>query len=202
MTERIIIILLTVVIYSCSNNRQADRFDPKALELDSKAADLTMNGKEDSALILYDQALQIDSTYYPAYNNKANIYLNKGFPDSAIIQLEKTLKLKPDFAEIWSFVGMLYDNKGDTLKAKRYYEKSITLYTVRIENPDRTSKKDITRSNRLNRAYNYIFDGQVQKGRTEAIQLKKEDANNIDSNMLNDMLTKTRQEILNEFTKK
>lgn len=202
MTKFFIIISAIILVYSCSNKKQENKFNPKAIELDTKAAELIAKGEYDSAMVLLDKALQIDSTYHYAYGLKANIYMMKDMPDSAISQLEKQLKLAPKFAEVWSGTALLYDKKGDTLKAREYYNKSITLYDKRIENPDKSSKKDIVRSNRVNRAFNLILAGQEQKGRSEALQLKREEPNNFDTNVINGLLTKTRKEILDDYTKK
>jgi tetratricopeptide (TPR) repeat protein len=202
MMNKLLIVLMIILAYSCSNRQQKIRFNPKAIELDNKAADLMAKGSNDSALLLLDKALQIDSSYYPAYGLKASIYINNDLPDSAISQLEKEIKLKPDFAEAWTLAGMLYDRQGDALKAKEYYEKSITLYDKGIETPIKTGKNELTRSNRLNRAFNMILAGQKQKGRKEALQLKQEEPNNFDTLIINGLLTKTRQEILNDYIKK
>jgi tetratricopeptide (TPR) repeat protein len=201
MTKFFIFISTIVLAYSCSNNKQENKFNPKAVELDFNAANLIAKGEYDSAMVLLDSALQIDSTYHYAYGLKANIYMMKDLPDSVISQLEKQLKLAPEFAEVWSGTALLYDRKGDTLKAREYYNKSITLYDKRIENPEKSNKKDIVRSNRLNRAFNLILAGQEQKGRTEALQLKREEPNNSDTIIINGLLTKTRKEILDDYTK-
>jgi len=202
MTKELIFLLTIILVHSCSNKEQENKFNPKAIELDTKAAEIIARGEYDSAMILLDKALQIDSTYHYAYGLKASIYMMKDLPDSAISQLEKQLKLAPKFAEVWSGTALLYDKKGDTLKARKYYEKSIALYNKRIENQEKSSKKDIVRSNRLNRAFNLILAGQEQKGRTEALQLKREEPNNFDTIIINSLLTKTRKEILDDYTKK
>ena len=76
------------------------------------------------------------------------------------------------------------------------------LYDKIIENYKKTDKKDFTRSNRLNRAFNLILAGQELKGRKEALQLKQEEPNNYDTLIINGLLTKTRQETLNDYLKK
>ena len=202
MTNRLIIILTIILVYSCSNNQHEISFKPEAIELENKAANLISQGENDSALHLLDKALQVDSSYYPAYGLKATIYIQKKLLDSAIIQLEKQIVFKPDYAEAWTLAGMLYDRQEDTLKAKEYYEKSIMLYDKRIENYKKTDKKDFTRSNRLNRAFNLILAGQELKGRKEALQLKQEEPNNYDALIINGLLTKTRQETLNDYLTK
>ena len=202
MTNRLLLILTIILAYSCSNNQHEIRFKPEVIELDNKAAKLIAKGENDSALMYLDKALQIDSSYYPAFGLKATIYIDKNLPDIAIIQLEKEIKFKPDFAEAWTLAGMLYDRQGDTVKSKQYYEKSISLYDKRIVNPIKTDKKDLTRPNRLNRALNLILAGQEQKGRKEALQLKQEEPNNFDTIIINGLLTKARQQTLNYYIKK
>lgn len=191
-----------ILIYSCSNNQHEISFKPEAIELEYEAANLFSQGENDSALLLLDKALQVDSSYYPAYGLKATIYIEENLLDSAIIQLENQIIFKPDFAEAWTLAGILYDRQDDTLKAKEYYEISIMLYDQRIENYKKTDKKDFLRSNRLNRAFNLILAGQELKGRKESLQLKQEEPNNYDTVIINGLLTKTRQETLNYYLKK
>ena len=202
MTNKFLLILLLTLIYSCHCKGQEIKFNPKALDLDNKATDLVMKGKLDSALLLLDKAIQADSTYYPAYGLKASIYSQKHLPDSEIVQLENELKLKPDFAEVLCSLGMCYDKKGDSLTAFKCYNKSIELFNQRILYPDKTKKTDYTRANRLNRAVTKILTGQVKQGQDELQELKKEDPDNIDSYIINSLINKSRQEVLEELMKK
>lgn len=68
-----------------------------------------------------------------------------------------------------------------------------------MTDPEILNNKVIARSNRLNRVFNLILAGQEQKGRYEALQLKQIEPYNQDTILINGFLTKSRQEILNDF---
>ncbi|MFH0895198.1 MAG: tetratricopeptide repeat protein [Bacteroidota bacterium] len=59
------------------------------------------NQKQDfpNALIWYDQALLIDSSFYMTYSNRAIIYFNQNRYPEAIRDFGKCLKLKPDYPD-------------------------------------------------------------------------------------------------------
>lgn len=201
MVKKHLFILLLTLIYSCTRIDNNHNFNPEAIKLQSAAHELIGRVEYDSALLLLNRALMLDSSYYVAYNSKANIYLHLNLADSAIMQLEQVLKLKPDFAEVWSSAGMLYERKGDLARSKDYYEKSVSLYNARIEN-SKNLEKDILRSNRVNRAFNLILAGRKEEGIKEVLLLKQEEPGAWDTIILNRFLTQSREEILDDYTPK
>ena len=148
--------------------------------------------KEDSALILYDKAIELDETYYLPHSNKINIYLGRKQFDEAVYESEMVIKKKPDLAEGWVFAGILYDRKGEIEKAEQYYKKSIEIFNDRIANSD---KADMISANRLNRAFSYILLGQEEKGKAEMTLLKKEEPENI---MIDEFLKISKEEYINQ----
>ncbi len=65
---------------------------------------------------------------------------------------------------------MIYDCQGDTIKAKDYYQKSISLYDKRISNEN---NKENLISNKLNRAVSLILFGNENAGKDELKKLKE-----------------------------
>ena len=153
----ILLITSIFILASCKNNKiENQEYNPDAVELNDKGVTLSLNFKNDSALILFDQAIAIDSTYYLPHSNKIGIYLLKKDYEQTISECEKVIKLKPNLAEVWFFAGLLYEHKGNHEKALRYYNISIQIFTERINDP---SKLDDIGVNKLNRALSKKFIG-------------------------------------------
>lgn len=193
--KRLIICLLgsITIFQSCKGQDKKLGYNSKAIEMNNKAVKYTQTFKEDSALILYDKAIELDETYYVPHSNKINIYVSKKQFDKAVYESEMVIKKKPDLAEGWVFAGMLYDRQGETEKARKYYEKSIEIFDDRIANP---GKEEMILANRLNRAFSYILLGQVEKGKTELTLLKQEEPENF---MIDEFLKISKEDYLNRI---
>ncbi|MCB0762665.1 MAG: tetratricopeptide repeat protein [Flavobacteriales bacterium] len=181
------------ILQSCNGQDKKPEYNPKAIEMNNKAVQYAQTFKEDSALILYDKAIELDDTYYLPHSNKISIYVERKQFDKAVYESEMVIKKKPDLAEGWVFAGMLYDRQGETEKAKKYYEKSIEIFNDRIANPDKT---DMISANRLNRAFSYILLGQEEKGKAEMTLLKKEEPENI---MIDEFLKISKEDYINQI---
>jgi tetratricopeptide (TPR) repeat protein len=181
------------ILQSCNGLDKKPEYNPKAIEMNNKAVKYAQTFGEDSALILYDMAIELDETYYLPHANKINIYVFRKQFDKAVYESEMVIKKKPDLAEGWVFAGMLYDRQGDNEKAKKYYEKSIEIFNDRIVNPD---KADMISANRLNRALSYILLGQEEKGKSEMTLLKKEGPENI---MIDEFLKMSKEDYINQL---
>lgn len=186
-------LIFMTIFQSCSGQDKKPDYNPKAIELNNKAVKYAQTFKEDSALILYDMAIELDETYYLPHSNKINIYVSRKQFDKAVYESEMVIKKKPDLAEGWVFAGMLYDRQGDREKAKKYYEKSIDIFNNRIENP---AKANMISANRLNRAFSYILLGQEEKGKAEMTLLKQEEHENI---MIDEFLKISKEEYINQI---
>lgn len=171
MSLSIIIFLIFIIFASCTSQTKKTSYDPKAIALNNKAGEYYQIGEYDSALVIYDQAIEIDKNYYLPHSNKVNIYLSRKDYKNALYESELAIEKKTDLAEGWTFTGMLYDFLGDSIKAKSYYKKSIEIFDHRISNPD---KKQDLESNRLNRAFSLILIGKEKEGKEEFNKLKSE----------------------------
>lgn len=183
-------ILIVCVLQSCVG-QDKPKYKKAAIEMNTEAGKYRMDFKADSALVLYDKAIELDETYYFPHVNKATIYLeNKQF-NKAIFELEIALEKKPDLAESWTALGALYDYKGQSEKANTSYKKSIDIFSKRIEN---SANSKLKFANQLNRALSYILMGQGELGKIELRLLKKEDPNNL---MVDTLLASTKKDIIN-----
>ncbi len=182
-----------IIFFSCNSQTEKIEYDQKAIELNNKGVELYQFGEYDSALIYYDQAIELDNNYYLPHSNKTTIFLSRKDYKSALKESELVIKKKPDLAEGWTFAGMLYDFLGDTLKAKAYYGKSIEIYDQRISNPD---KKKYLEANRLNRAFSLILIGKENEGKKEFEKLKSENPDNI---MIDEFLKINKQDYIRQI---
>lgn len=192
MRNIIIWIIFLAILQSCTGQEEP-KYNPKAIAINNKAIEYAQRAKEDSALILYDKAIELDETYFLPHSNKISIYVKRKQFDKAIYESEMVVKKNPDLAEGWVFAGILYDRQGQTKKAIKYYNKSIEIYNERIENPNKAA---ITSANRLNRAFSYILLGQEEKGKAEMNILKKEEPENI---MIDELLKISKEEYINQI---
>jgi tetratricopeptide (TPR) repeat protein len=159
--KKVIFSLLVVALASCSEEKneqitEVPKFNKKAVELNNKAVTLSEQQKLDSALLLYDQSIAMDSTYFLPHKNKIEILIKRKEFEKAKIESEAVIKLEPKMAEGWFIAGLIQELTGDTIKSKEYYSKSIDLYNLRIENPKLKSEIN---QNKLNMAFSKIFIG-------------------------------------------
>ncbi|MGE5354033.1 MAG: tetratricopeptide repeat protein [Acidobacteriota bacterium] len=116
-------------------------FNPVSMELNNKALSFwqkeMLKEKPDSSVAvlvisLLDSAITADSSYYLAYDNKANILLGYGRTLEAIETMEKCIKNIPDFAEGIDLLGMVYEFIGSKKEAIKNYEKALAVYRKRF----------------------------------------------------------------------
>ena len=185
-------ILLTITLlcsFSC-NSQNKQSYDEKAIALNNRASELIIT-KPDSALILLNQATEIDPDYYLAHNNKINLFISRGEFDKAIESAEKGVKAKPDLAESVTMLGMLYDYKGQTDKAREQYTKALEIYNRRLENSDKNEF-----DNKLNRALTLLLLEKLEEGQKEIERLLQEYPNDSKIQMLVDF---DKQQYLNNL---
>ncbi len=191
-----LILFLTIVGFiSCNTTKKENpEYNPQAVEMNNKGAKLLQHFKRDSALILFDQAIAIDNSYYLPHSNKIGIYLVKKEYEKALHESEMVIQLKPDLAEAWFMAGLLNEHQGNDKKALTYYKKSIRIFTDRINNPDK--EKDIN-ANKLNRALSkkFIGDDSYIKDFNELSKMENY------AFVVNQFKDKSKKEIMNELIK-
>ena len=84
----------------------------------------------DRAVGHYTEAIDLNSDFAEAYNNRGTTYYRKGEFDKAIQNYNKTIDLNPDYAEAYNNRGAAYADKGEFDRAIRDYTQAIDL------NPD------------------------------------------------------------------
>jgi len=196
MTRLIIYNLILILLASCSGKGKKEVYNPKAIELNSKGIKFMKRFDMDSALIRFDEAIAMDKTYYMPHSNKIGIYISKKEFDKALAESEMVVQLKPDLAEAWNFTGMLHDGLGDSVAAKKCYQKSIVLFDKRIS--DSKNKEQIFAS-RLQRAFCLILLGKEKEGKEEMKKLQAEKPNDL---ITEQFLQMNKRDFINEIFKK
>ena len=156
-----IIFFLVALSMSCkSDNNKANEFDPIAVSINDiamqKYQDYILGYREDeevldTVLFELNRAIDIDSSNYVFYTNKATVLSLLNQDTNAIKALEKATKIKPNFAENLMYLGLLNESIGADSIANSWYSQAIKAYDERIENDQSIV------SNKINRAYLLFF---------------------------------------------
>lgn len=155
--KHLVILLIIIGLSSCKNSKESNhKYNPKAIELNNEAIKLSLDFKKDSALILFNKAIELDKSFHLPHSNKVGIYLKRKEYEKALYESEMVIKKKPELAESWFITGLLNEHQGNHKKANINYKKSIKIFTERINNPNK--RKDIN-NNKLNRALSKKFAG-------------------------------------------
>ena len=131
----ILLLLSVALLSSCSQEQKRKKwteYRPKAEshKLQKEVIEMLMRNplyNRDTllaALELCNRAIQLDSSFWKAYENKAEIHARLGQRAEAI---EAVLEYKPNSPEALVHTGMLTEQTGDTLQARCYYEQALAL---------------------------------------------------------------------------
>lgn len=128
---------VTKKIGHTENFNENANYSVEAVKLNEQATILASEYNTTSyhkALKLVDKAIHIDSTYFMAYSNKAQILIMLGKYQEAIEVLNHiVLNLKPDYCEAYVSLGMLHDKIEDKAMAIEFYNLAIRKYSERIQ---------------------------------------------------------------------
>jgi tetratricopeptide (TPR) repeat protein len=132
------LLLILVVINSCSQ-----KLPPKkAINLNNMGVKCLMefptNDKTlDSAIIFFNQALQLDSTYVIAYMNLTTAYNRKHNYKNEMLILNKVIGLHYGSPQVILTKGMLFERMNNVDSAKQCYQTAdIKLQKKLIKNPN------------------------------------------------------------------
>ncbi|MBI1343281.1 MAG: hypothetical protein GC171_10135 [Terrimonas sp.] len=162
----IFIILLTPV--ACgqkSNETKKHIVNDKAKQLNDSAMNLIRYMNDDSsqkAILLLDEAINIDSNYFIAYWNKLSLQGQLKQYDKAITTGKEILKLNKS-PYYYFLIATFYYRLGDTTSADNYFKKTLTLCDTVL---DTMSKKNITTYEVvvMSKGVSLIFLGHQEEG--------------------------------------
>lgn len=167
-----------------------NHFNQNAIELNNLGSEKIKVQQYIDAIIFFDRAIELDSTYYIAYNNKITALVGLKKIAEAINVNKLSIKQKPDLAEGHFFLGVLYDYIGDSTSARNSYNNSIYYYKERISNNINIE------SNEINLAMAYKFIGESEKSAKLFEKYLSDDKNNFTARILYDS---SKQDFINSI---
>ncbi len=148
--KNLFLLITLTCLAACSGKQSSQQtFDSKAIELNDKAVSLMIQSKPDSALLVFDQAIAAAPSYYLPHVSKTGIYMQQKAYDKALAETEFALSKNPEYAEGWTICGVLNEAAGNPAQAKENYQKSIEIFTQRMNDPEKKANYHV---NLLNRA--------------------------------------------------
>jgi tetratricopeptide (TPR) repeat protein len=169
--KKIVVWSLMILMIACSQIQKPSvkkgEINPEAIELNKKGFESMNRGAIDSALYLFNQAIEADSNYDLPYSNKASVYIMMRQYNKALRESELTNLKNPENAEGWNTTGMLSDRLKDSVKAVKSYQKCLEVLDKNMS--EQKDKEKISQI-RLRKALIYILLQDEEKA-TETINL-------------------------------
>lgn len=105
-------------------------YNKKAVRYYEQGRALHQQGKLSDSERAYKKSIRFSREFVPAYNNLANVLLDRGRPKQAINAYRKALDFAPDHPLLLNNLGNALQLQGENKKAVRWLNKAITI------NPD------------------------------------------------------------------
>lgn len=156
---RILWILSLVALIACgSNDTNEKRFHPDAEALQIEALKV-YHRKPDSALAVLDKAIQMDPSFYLAYNTKATVLITEGKYQRAVAELMKSLHWETDQPEVHLQLGMIQTKLSLPERAEEHFISAQALFDNRMAEDSRFRVQD-----EINRAITLVMLGKTNEG--------------------------------------
>lgn len=152
------IVFLLIAAAGCGNNEQERHFHPDAEALQIEALKV-YHRKPDSALAVLDKAIQMDPSFYLAYNTKATVYITEGAYERAVTELMKSLHWENDQPEVHLQLGMIQTKLNVPERAEEHFISAKALFDQRMVQESRFKAQD-----EINRAISIIMLGDTETG--------------------------------------
>lgn len=176
--KKLLIITIFFAFISC-NGQVEEENRTKAKNLVNEAVDcyyksiLKENKKIDSCMILIDNAIKIDSTYFKAYYDKIKFLAWKKDTKGLLKNNQKMIELRPN-QPLWKIQrGLFYEIEGNKIEAEKFYSNGILEY----ENLLKTElNKDL--NFRIEYMTSLEMKGEIDKAKLELENIDKDFPNN------------------------
>lgn len=104
----------------------------KVNNLIKKAGENFKNRKNNIAIKILKEAMEIKPKDVRLYNNIAAIYINKNDFKKALEYLKKSLDIRRDVGDVYYNMACLYSKKGDIQLSLKYYKKGLNYFSKEI----------------------------------------------------------------------
>ena len=196
---RILIVFSVFVFSSCG--RYKHTINPEARKLNDSAVYIATRTTDYSkAITLLDQATQIDSTYFTAYNNKFS-FLGLLKPidiDKILKTLKKINQLRPEYPDFYLYIGIIYAKQGDSIISQKYLTDAIVHYDKFLDTMHKSNTAYVLLL--LNKAFCLILKGQEKKGDDILKQAYAQEIDTFFKKEIASILVKSRKEILDSLS--
>lgn len=154
-------LILFSLLLACKGNpfqeEKPTTTDPviRARELNDSAIDLFTKDEKlgDRALLVFEDAMKLDSTYDKPYINKIAVLMQLKRFAEARDAAEGLRKLRPTDADLLVLNGVLFRLDGDSANAVEYFSAASGMYQNSLSNLDSLAPVYATESNKLALVY-------------------------------------------------
>lgn len=142
------IAFLILVVISCDSEKELEKHkpNPNAIKLYKEAWKISMyeveyNEKVDSAIVLMENAMKIDSLYIEPYLSVIGLATLNKDKKQAIKSCHKAQNVFIDYPEFITIEGVIHESNNDIQKARMLYKKALDIYENKLfdemkKNPD------------------------------------------------------------------
>jgi len=194
----IFILLLTLVACGQKRNETEKHIvKAEAKRLNDSAMTLIRYMQDDSsqkAILLFDQAIKIDSSYFIAFWNKLCLQGQLKQYDKAIATGKEILKLSKS-PNYYFLIGTFYYRLGDTVSANDYFKKTLAMCDIVLDTMS-TKNKAASEVVIMNKGVSLIFLGHQQEGNKILKQFYDDQTNSAYREWTGAFMNKTKEEIL------
>ena len=152
------------------------------------------------AILLLDQATEIDSNYLIAYSNKLSYQRELGQYESAVETAKHIIKIRPHFADIYGTIGMLYYKMNDSISSNKYFSNALIQYDYFLDTMNINNINYFTL--RMNKAATLKFLGQNALGNKMLDELYNKQTDSTYKQLIDSLKVKSKDELLNYFEHK
>ena len=143
-----LIAFFIMVVLGCGSKQEFEKHDPKpeAIKLYKQAWKIAMfedeyNEKVDSAMVLLEEAIQIDSLYIEPHLAIIGFATLEKDKTEALEHCHRAQRIYKNFPEFITIEGVIHESNDEPQKAIKLYKKALDIYENDLmddmaENPD------------------------------------------------------------------
>lgn len=173
--KNFLIIAIALIATSCGENTEAHyKPNPKSIELNNKALEITMYArgdsiKVDSAIMLLDEATKIDSLYFQGYLNKIQFLMIKKDYKHLLKTNRRIIELRSNQPSWIIQKGLILELSGNLDEANKEYVKGIKQFENIID-----IESDLSWEFEFEFAQSLVIANNYDKANDIIIRLKKD----------------------------